>query len=233
MGVATAAGSTLSIGTTATVAATDTYAAIGNITGLPEYGRVYSEIKFSPLSSRAVQKFKGSYDDGSVSVPMGKDLSDAGQAALQTALDSDDDYNFKVVDNDDVVATSATVTMATGTPGVITDTAHGFAVDTAVKFTTTGGLLTGLTAGTTYYVKEVLSDNTYSLAATKGDTAIDLSSTQSGVHTRTTVPAGSYQYFKAKVMSYTTTRDNADSVIMATALLSIKSGSISEQVHLP
>jgi hypothetical protein len=138
MALQTAAGATLSIGTTATVAAGDDYDAISNVVGIPEYGRAYAEIKFSPLSSRAVLKFKGSYDDGNLSVSMGKDTADAGQAALIAAMATDDDYNFKVVDLD----------------------------------TTT-------------------------------------------------------QYFKAKVMSYTTTRDGTDNVIMATALLSIKSGSLS------
>jgi hypothetical protein len=138
------------------------------------------------------------------------------------------DYNFKIVDNDDVPPTSATVTMATGTPGVITDTAHGLAANTPVKFTTTGALLTGLTAGTTYYVKTVIDADSYSVSATAGGSAIALSSTQSGVHTRTTVPVGTTAYFKAKVMSLTTERGGVDNVIMSKALLSIKSGSFSE-----
>jgi hypothetical protein len=88
-GVSTAAGSTLYIGTTASVASTDSFTAVGEVTEIPEFGRQYNEIKYAPLSSRAVQKFKGSYDDGSVTISMGKDLSDAGQAAMLVARDSD------------------------------------------------------------------------------------------------------------------------------------------------
>lgn len=234
MGVATAAGAKLYIGTTADDGTTDSFIEVGEVASLGEFGRTYAEVTWSPINSRGVQKFKGSYNDGSLAVGLGRDINDAGQAAMKAALDVDADYNFKVVANDDVAPIAVTVTMATGTPGVITKTAHGLAVGTAVVFTTTGALLTGLTAATTYYVKEVLSSSTFSVSATIGGAAIALSSTQSGVHTLTTVPAGSYQIMKAKVMSYTTNFGNGpDNVVQSTAGLGIKSGSITEQVHLP
>jgi hypothetical protein len=79
----------------------------------------------------------------------------------------------------------ATVTMTIATPGVITDTAHGFTGNEPVHFTTTGALPTGLTINTEYYVLvSGLTTNTYSVAATRGGSAIATSGTQSGVHTR-------------------------------------------------
>lgn len=231
-GVSTAAGAVLSIGSTATNQTTDTYTAIGEVTAISEFGRVYNTVKYSPLGSRGVQKFKGSYDDGTVTVSMGKDLSDAGQAAALVARDSDFDYNFKVVDNDDVPATSATVTMTIAAPGVITDTAHGLPANSPVQLSTTGALPTGLLPATTYYVLAPTT-NSYNLSLTPGGAAITTSGTQSGVHTRTSVPVGTTITFKAKVMSYTTERGGPDNVIMAKAVLEIKSGSIVETAHLP
>lgn len=233
MGVATAAGATIYIGTTASSAASDTYTEIGEVASIPEFGRVYQEIKWNPINSRGTQKFKGSYDDGSISVPLGKDASDAGQAKVIAALDVDADYNFKVVANDDVPATSFNVTISNASPGVVTKVAHGLAANTAVVFSTTGALPTGLTAGVTYYVKTVIDADTFSVSATAGGSAINTSSAGSGTHTLTTVPAGTYQVFKAKVMSYTTNYGSLDDIIKATMVLGIKSGSIVETARLP
>jgi len=81
-------------------------------------------------------------------------------------------------------ATAATVTMTSASPCVVTDTGHTFADGQPIVLTTTGALLTGLTAGATVYVKSPVT-NTYNLAATPGGTAINTSGTQSGTHTRT------------------------------------------------
>lgn len=235
MGVSTNAGALLYIGTTASDQSTDTYTVIGEVVAIPEFGRSYNEIKYTPLASRGVQKFKGSYDDGSVAIPIGKDSSDAGQAALIIALDVDADYNFKIVDNDDVPEHATTgVSMSAASPGVVTMTAHGLAVNTPVKFTAGAGTLpTGITEGTTYYVKTVLSSSTFSVSATPGGAAINTAGSPSGTYTLTTVPVGTTLTFKAKVMSRTTKRDGTDNVIMTTVNLGIKSGSIVETARLP
>lgn len=78
---------------------------------------------------------------------------------------------------------TATVTMTIATPGVITDTLHGFSNGQAVVLTTTGALPTGLTAGTWYYVVNSAT-NTYQLSLTVGGAGINTTGTQSGVHTR-------------------------------------------------
>lgn len=77
--------------------------------------------------------------------------------------------------------TAATVTITIASPGVVTWTAHGFAADTAVVFTTTGALPTGLTAGTTYYVRNPAA-NTFEVSATVGGASINTSGSQSGTH---------------------------------------------------
>jgi hypothetical protein len=239
-GVSTAAGALLYIGTTASNSATDTYTAVGEVTSIPEFGRVYATVKYNPLSSRGTQKFKGSYDDGAVTIPMGKDLSDEGQAALLLARDTDFDYNFKVVDNDDVAPATSTVGISVATPGLVSLTAHGLAAGTAVQFANGAGTLpTGLTAATTYYVCSgaTLLANTFSIAtslvnATAGTGVATTGSAGVG-NTMTTIPVGSSITFKAKVMSYTTERGGPDNVIMAKASLEIKSGSIAETAHLP
>jgi len=77
-----------------------------------------------------------------------------------------------------------TVTITIASPGVVTDTAHGMSAGQKIKFTTTGALPTGLTAGTTYYVKTVSDANSYTVSATNGGSAINTSGSQSGTHTR-------------------------------------------------
>lgn len=80
-------------------------------------------------------------------------------------------------------AAPATITVTIATPGVVTDTAHGFSNGQTVKFETTGALPTGLTAGTYYYIVNKTTDS-YQLSATSGGTAINTTGSQSGVHTR-------------------------------------------------
>lgn len=233
MGANTNAGATVWVGTTAANGLTDTYTQIGEVTKISSYGRTYNEIKHNPLASRGTQKFRGSFEDGSLTLDMADDSGDAGQLLLQTYLDTDFDYNFKIVANDAVAPASATATISVASPGVVTDTAHGLAVNTPVKFSTTGALPTGLTAGTTYYVKTVVSTDTYQLSATPGGTAINTSGTQSGVHTRQTVPAPSVRYLKAKVMSFPFGDETVDTIATRTCNLGIKSGSIVAVAKIP
>lgn len=78
--------------------------------------------------------------------------------------------------------TTGTATMTIATPCVVTWGSATQLDGTAVVFSTTGALPTGLTVGTTYYVVGAAA-NTFNLAATLGGTAINTSGSQSGVHT--------------------------------------------------
>jgi hypothetical protein len=84
------------------------------------------------------------------------------------------------------IPSAATVTMATGTPGIVTHTAYNKPLGTPVFYATTGALFTGLTAGTTYFIVP-LTLNTYALATSLANalagTKITFSGTQSGTHT--------------------------------------------------
>lgn len=77
---------------------------------------------------------------------------------------------------------SATVTITIAAPGVVTWNGHGLAANQEVTFSTTGALPTGLTAGTTYYVRNPTT-NTFELSATSGGASITTSGSQSGTHT--------------------------------------------------
>ena len=81
---------------------------------------------------------------------------------------------------------SDTVTMTIASPAVVTLTNHDLVAGQAIIFRTTGALPTGVTAGTTYYVKSTgLAANTFQFSATAGTdgTAVDTSGSQSGTHT--------------------------------------------------
>ncbi len=83
-------------------------------------------------------------------------------------------------------ACGSVVTMTRANPGVITLANHLLAVGDAVVFNTTGALYTGITAGTTYYVKTAPPNTfTFTISATSGGTAIRTTGSQSGTHTMT------------------------------------------------
>lgn len=141
---------------------------------------------------------------------------DEGQQAMIAAEQSDYNYPFRVVlpQASAPVPKSATVTISNASPGVVTWTGHGLVADTAVVFTTTGALPTGLTAGTTYYVKTVLDVDTFTVAATKGGTVIDTSSAGSGTHTATTEPAPAERLWMGLVTGAEETNGNANTIKM-------------------
>lgn len=72
------------------------FTAIGEITDGGAHGRKYNEITHLPLASRGVQKFKGSFNEGNKTLQLGLDSDDAGQIIAKQALDSDNNYSFKV-----------------------------------------------------------------------------------------------------------------------------------------
>ena len=80
----------------------------------------------------------------------------------------------------------ATVTISSASPGVVTLNSHGFAANEPVVFSNSGGALpVAITAGTVYYVKTVLSADTFTISATAGGTAINTASTGTGTHSVT------------------------------------------------
>lgn len=77
---------------------------IGEVTSVDgDVGRVYNLVTHNPLATRATQKYKGSYNSGSLTLPIAIDRADAGQIIVQAALVSDNDYSFKLTLQDGAV----------------------------------------------------------------------------------------------------------------------------------
>lgn len=145
----TAAGSTIAIsaGIPATVTPTGyaalTYTLIGEVTELPAMGRTYNEVTHSPLAERGVVKKKGSYNDGTLTIPAAYAPGDAGQVLVDTAVDDDDYYSFKTVLQDGTIRYSQAMVMsAPVTPGSV-DSIVNVSIGLSVK---SGSIVTVLPA---------------------------------------------------------------------------------------
>jgi hypothetical protein len=154
----------------------------------------------SVISQGRDLKGKGTRNAGSMQNNFIVLPTDAGQVAMIAAEATDYNYSFKLAFDDAPPAKTSTVTVTIAAPGVFSWTAHGLAAGSAVKFTTTGALPTGITAGTTYYVVSPTTD-AFSVSATPGGSAITTTGTQSGVHTGVTVPTGTTKFFYGIVMT--------------------------------
>lgn len=69
---------------------------VGEIVSIGEFGKTYNRGTFNPLSDRRTRKFKGAFDEGSFTIEVAYDPADSGQDAVETALDSDDDFDAQV-----------------------------------------------------------------------------------------------------------------------------------------
>ena len=76
-------------------------------------------------------------------------------------------------------------------------TSHGLAVGDPVQFYCTGGMPTGITAFTIYFVQSVVSANAFKIAATPGGAAISFTGSGSGTRYGYKNPITSYQAFGA------------------------------------
>lgn len=100
--VQTSAGTTfaLSAAAPATYDATGysalTFTEVGEVTNIPEYGGSYSLVTHEPLGNRSVVKRKGILNNGSMTLTIGRDVSDAGQTLLATAYGEDEVYSFEI-----------------------------------------------------------------------------------------------------------------------------------------
>lgn len=145
--------------------------------------------------------------------------TDPGQMALVAAQKTAFNYAFRILDADAAAPKVGAVTVTIASPGVFTQVAHGLAVGTPIKVTTTGSLPTGLTAGTTYYVATTPTADTFTVSATSGGSPIATTGTQTGVHTTTTVPTGSEVRFIALVMGTPEQRGTANNIKMLSVSL--------------
>jgi hypothetical protein len=91
---------------------------------------------------------------------------------------------------------SAAVTITTANPAVITWTGHALAVGQTVTFSTTGTLPTGITAGTTYFVRTATAGTTFTISLTSGGTAIATTAAGTGTHAATLTGVMTSQIFR-------------------------------------
>lgn len=107
MTVFTSAGTTLTISASIPATFDDTgYAAVfaespgpavvGEITDMGEFGREFALVTHMPVGSRGTQKFKGSFNEGTMALSMGLDTDDSGQVIMKTASLSDANFSFLV-----------------------------------------------------------------------------------------------------------------------------------------
>lgn len=76
------------------------------------------------------------------------------------------------------------VTISNATPAVVSKVAHGLSIGDEIFFTTTGGLPSGLTINTPYFVIAAgFGVDTFEVSATSGGAAINTGSAGSGTHT--------------------------------------------------
>lgn len=175
----------------------------------------------TPLINRGRNvKQKGTFDAGSMENAFAWLVTDPGQLAVIAAAAVRSEYAFRNYYGDTPAVRSSTFTVTIAAPGVFTWNAHGMANGTAVVLSTTGALPTGLVAGTTYYVVAAAT-NTFQLAATKGGAPITTSGSQSGVHTVTTQPTPTTEYFTAKVMAAPVGGGDANKIMMLNETLAV------------
>ena len=72
------------------------YTTVGEVTNVPEFGRVFALISHKPIGTRGEQKFKGGFNEGAIAVALGLDTDDAGQILMKAAHLSDSKYAFSV-----------------------------------------------------------------------------------------------------------------------------------------
>jgi hypothetical protein len=107
MTVRTSAGTTLRVtssapatfdssGYTTLFTASPVPALVGEITDLGEFGREFALVTHNPVGTRGTQKFKGSFNEGTMTLSLGLDTDDAGQIVMKAASLSDNSYSFMV-----------------------------------------------------------------------------------------------------------------------------------------
>ncbi|OPX88994.1 MAG: hypothetical protein A4E53_01727 [Pelotomaculum sp. PtaB.Bin104] len=121
-----------------------------------------------------------------------------------------------------VMSLKSTCTMTIATPAVVTATAHGLSVNDPIKFSTTGVLPAGVSAGIIYYVISTgLTADQFQFSLTAGGAAVNTSGTQSGTHSLYTQRAtpnspimevfmGRLFVAKGATLYYTDTEDESD-----------------------
>ena len=73
---------------------------VGEVTDIPEFGRLYNLVQHLPLGDRRAVKRKGGFNDGSFTLQYGvadRASPDAGQTAIEGFIDSDANQAIRIV----------------------------------------------------------------------------------------------------------------------------------------
>ena len=73
-----------------------TWVAVGEIKGIPAFGKSRNSLTFTPLASGAMQKYAGITDAGKISLEFLSNTDDAGQIILKTGVSSSAAISIKV-----------------------------------------------------------------------------------------------------------------------------------------
>lgn len=73
-----------------------TWVEVGEITDMGEVGKTYNVVSYTALGTRQTKKIKGSYNNGTMALKLGRDTTDAGQTLMRVGLDSDIAYAVKI-----------------------------------------------------------------------------------------------------------------------------------------
>lgn len=102
-----------------------TYTTVGEVVDLGSYGKKYNLVSHNPIDDRKTVKRKGSYNSGTMSLKMARVPSNAGQAILVTASNSD-------------AAIAVKITLQNGTINYFQAMVMGYTVDLGSVDTITG-----------------------------------------------------------------------------------------------
>lgn len=174
-----------------------TWIQIAGLNSVGELGGEQAINSFELVDETWTRKNKGGRDGGTMSNQFVPKATDPGQIKYKEAIENCRPYQFKV-ERGANCAPSATVTITTATPAVVSWANHGLFANQPVVFSNTGGALpTGLTAGTVYYVLATgLTAGTFQVSATEGGTAAATTAAGTGVNTATAPPVGMTDMFQ-------------------------------------
>jgi len=185
-------------------------------TGLDGGGPLSADVTID-LADTAVTP--GTYGDASNVAQITIDQQGRITAAADVAISGGGgSSSWTLIDQTGAAIVNVTVTITIASPGVVTLTAHGYAANQAVIFTTTGALPTGLTAGTVYYVRNPTA-NTFEVSATVGGASINTTGTQSGTQSVRKAATWTFSAAAASV-SITGITDYSDLMFIARNLTS-------------
>jgi predicted secreted protein len=76
---------------------------VARITNYGEIAQGYTPVEYADVETRDTYTLKGLRVASELSIELGRVRDDAGQIAVKTAMDSDNDYSFKIVTQDNTI----------------------------------------------------------------------------------------------------------------------------------